>query len=233
MATVHTLPVHGPYGRLRRADRVGVFGLSFSGKTYYVDKELLREARRRVFFTISPTDYAGEGRHETTVYELAADPSPLEARDVCVVCRATGTTRDALAAEACTLIRLMRKVCADENDTRIRGLGWGGCVVVLDDVGDYKEGGDFEEVAGELGRTGRHHNVLPVFVSQCAIDVPIGFRRQMTQVHSFVQVDDNDIKAIGSRCGKDFAEKVRKHKPGEPPAVWVLATFAARAPLKE
>lgn len=98
----------------------------------------------------------------------------------------------------------------------------GNAVLVFDEVGDYRQKN--EQTLNRIARNGRHDGIVPIYVSQVAIDIPYTVRRLATRVYSFAQFHPADIKALSEVYGESFAQSVKDSK-GHEFNVWTLPTL--------
>jgi hypothetical protein len=178
--------------------------LPFTGKSRLAAK-LTAQADRVVFFD-PMNDYAQfAGAKEITVSQLLENPKLLE----------TPKFRFAVIPDEENMI--------DELEDTIRLVrSASNAVLVFDEVGDYRQQG--EQILNRVARNGRHDGIVPIYVSQVAIDIPLTVRRLATRVYSYMQVDPKDIDALRDKYGEPFANAVRDSKPGEL-NVWTLPTL--------
>lgn len=201
-----------PWGPLGPSERVLVIGVSGTGKTTYAKKLLSGGAggppAGRVVFFDPQADYV-DVAVPVTLAELRAAPELLKGERVAVAVQPDGDTEEELAAEVEELCELVRKA--------------GRLVVVLDEVGDYADAA--RKTLSRLARNGRHDGIASVWVTQAAMEIPKGVRRQATRVFSFLQTDPSDLSAL-ERFGPQFVAQVRGWRKGADPAAWVLPSLA-------
>jgi hypothetical protein len=210
-----------PWGDLGPSERVMVLGVSGTGKTFWVKKLLTGGATpsskpaERVLYGDPQGDYGDVAEPITLaeLRELADELAGGERFALAVQLEGAGDDDDgdeeALAAQVEELIGLARRI--------------GGCVLVLDEVGDYAD--HARKALSKLARNGRHDRIAAVFVSQAAVEIPKGARRQATRVYSFLQTDPADLKAL-ERFGASFTARVTAWVKGSPPATWVLPSLS-------
>ena len=206
-----------PFGPLVYCSHEIVLGVQQSGKTTLV-RERLASARRVVFATPHPGDYADDGEL-VTVDELRRQPELLDG----VVCRLVVPLGDeerdddeADEVEARDVLQLVRFV-------RREAPARGPLVLVLDEVGDYRR--RCEATLGRLHRNGHHRGVASVLISQCATDIPPTCHRNATRVVSLLQTRTEDLDALEAQYGATFRERAARWQRGDPPALWMLSTL--------
>lgn len=204
-------------GRLQYNSHEIVLGVQQSGKTTLV-RERLASARRTVFATPHPSDYATDGEL-VFVDDLASEPGLLDG----TVCRLVvplgdedrdgDENSDQQARQVLQLISILRR----EAPRR------GALVLVLDEVGDYRR--QCEAALTRLHRNGHHRGIASVLISQCATDIPPSCHRNATRVLSLLQTRSADLDALETEYGAAFRERVASWRPGDEPAVWTLPTL--------
>lgn len=198
-----------PWGKFRPGDRLIILGLPFTGKSRLAAK-LTEEADRVVYFD-PMSDYSGYSNAKpVTVSELLENPSLLEEPRFRL---AVIPNEDTLDDDLEDTIRLVR--------------GAGNAILVFDEVGDYRQRN--EVILNKIARNGRHDGIVPIYVSQVAIDIPLTVRRLATRVYSYLQVHKEDIDALAERYGQAFADSVKNAKPGEL-TQWTLPTLPHSLP---
>ncbi len=201
----------GALGPLHARSHEIVLGVPGSGKTYHA-RARVHDARRVVFFDPAG-DYEGEGER-LYADDLAHQPELFDGKWARYVV-AAGRGEADTAAEFREVIRVCRAARAG-----------GGLILVADEVGDYAP-----ECARELTRlhrNGHHDGVASILVSQCAVDIPLTCRRTATRVVSMLQTASADLDALAREYGDEFAERVRRWRPGDAPVVWTLPTLYRR-----
>jgi hypothetical protein len=183
---------------------VVIIGLPMSGKSYLAAK-LTKDAPRVLYFDPFH-DYAETaGAVEISADSLIENPSQLNRSSFNF---AIIPDEDDLAMQLEEVVKVARAA--------------GDLVLVLDVVGDYKREATLE--LEKLARNGRHNGLVPVYVSQVAMDIPRTVRRLATRVYSFRQEDKDDIEALAERYGDSFASKVST-LPLHEFALWTLPGF--------
>lgn len=195
-----------PFGFLQQRSHELILGVPGSGKTRLARGRLAR-SRRAVFFDPTGHDYDGSGER-VSPEDLIADPELLAG----TVCRLHVVPGDDVAAGFAITVRACRGAARH-----------GGLVLLGDEVGDYSQRA--AEVLTRLHRNGHHDGVASLLVSQCAVDIPKTCRRTATRVSSLLQVASADLEALAVEYGDEFAERVRRWRPGDPAAVWSLPTL--------
>ena len=196
-----------PVGDFIPGDRVIIIGLPLSGKTYLAGK-LTKNVPRILFFD-PYHDYAEYGATEIEADDLLADPTILN----------RSTFRYAIIPDEDDL--------AEQLDLCVKvARAAGNLVFVMDEVGDYKQKGSL--TLEKLARNGRHNGLVPIYVSQVAMDIPRTVRRLATKVYSFRQADIDDLDALAERYGEKYAQEVSR-LPRRKFALWTLQDFDRKA----
>jgi hypothetical protein len=197
-----------PRGPFREGERLIVIGLPMSGKTTLA-AELTKDCPRLAFITTMQDDARMFKALPIPAETFLDDPKQFvgRARFRVAVVMDAGAEAEQLAA----ILHVMRAA--------------GDCVVVLDEVGDYKQKAELELV--KLARNGRHNGIVSVYISQMAVDIPKGVRRLATRVYSFQQYHPHDIDALDEIYGEDFAIAVRNSR-GHDFQYWDLTTVGAK-----
>lgn len=191
-----------PWGKFKPGDRVIILGLPFTGKSRLAAK-LTAEAERVVYFDPMQDYAAYANARQVTVSELLEKPDLLEAPKFRLAVIPNDETIADDLEDTVTLIRSATNL-----------------VFVMDEVGDYRQ--KAEHIMNRLARNGRHDGIVPIYVSQVAVDIPLTVRRLATRVYSYLQVDKRDIDALETQYGETFAASV---KSGKELSVWILPTL--------
>jgi hypothetical protein len=152
-----------------------------------------------------------------TVGELERRPSILAAEQVRLVVCSMARDEAELGAE----VERVAQVARAARDL----------LLIWEEVGDYCDpqqpcpGAPF--CLSKLARNGRKQGLPCVWISQCAVEIPLKVRRQATRIVSFGQSEVLDVTALEARCGEPFAAQVRAWRKGEPPAIWTLPSLEA------
>lgn len=201
--------VHEPYprkplGDFIPGDRIIIIGLPLSGKTYLAAK-LTKDVPRIVYFD-PYHDYSEiASAQEITADSLIENPNILN----------RNTFRLAVIPDEDELAMQLEEVCRV-----VRAAG--NSVFVMDEVGDYKR--EATVCLEKLARNGRHDGIVPIYISQVAMDIPRTVRRIATRVYSFRQEDIEDIDALRERYGEDYANAVSE-LPLHEYKLWTLQGF--------
>jgi len=197
--------VYGP--DLKRGDHRLVIGVPGSGKSYYAIR-LVAKAHRVIYF-----DTTGELEEEVrhaTVCDVEHWPSAKVTREPYfrIVVRAEQSHERDVGDEFVYVAQRARDI--------------GDLVLYADEVGDYNRG-PAERALKMMHRNGHKQGVVTVFVSQRAVDIPLGCRATATRVDSFLQDSEDDLKALREVYdpgSPGFAERVRAWQPKQPPITW-------------
>jgi hypothetical protein len=187
-----------------KGDRIVIVGLPLSGKTYLAGK-LTKDCPRILFFDPYHDYVEAAGATEISADELIENPKLLAASTFRY---AVIPDEDDLAEQLYSVVKFARAA--------------GDLVLVMDEVGDYKRNAQL--TLEKLARNGRHNGLVPIYVSQVAMDIPRTVRRIASRVYSFRQEDIEDIEALRERYGDAFAQKVKNLPPHEF-ALWRLPGF--------
>ncbi len=199
-----------PVGDFIYGDRVIIIGLPLSGKTYLAAK-LTRNVPRILFFDpYHDYGHGMDGEDAAGAEEIAAD---------------TLIENPRLLAKP----RFRYAIIPDENDIAMQleevvmiARAAGNLVLVMDEVGDYKD--NAKKTLEKLARNGRHNGLVPIYVSQVAMDIPRTVRRIATRVYSFRQEDIDDLDALSERYGEKYAAEVSSLKEHEY-RLWTMKGF--------
>lgn len=104
--------------------------------------------------------------------------------------------------------RLRSQIAADFRDFAKLVLLTGGLTVVADEVGEYDD--TCKDELETLATQSRHYEMPVVLVAQRATQVPKTARSQASQIFCGLQDEEDDLKALGKRCGKDFSDRVSR-----------------------
>lgn len=186
--------------------------MPFTGKSKLAAK-LTAEAERVVFFDPCHDYGAYAKAKEITVSQLLDNPKLLQQPSFRYAVIPNDETIDEDLYATITLVRAAKNA-----------------VIVLDEVGDYRKSN--EAILNKLARNGRHDGIVPVYVSQVAVDIPLSVRRLTTRVYSYWQAHKEDIEALAEYYGEDFANNVANAQNGEL-TVWILPTLQLKRPSKK
>lgn len=193
--------------RLEPHDVVMICGKRGSGKSHTAKRlcgdELRAGARVAVF---DPHDeYSVHGRatkgvtlgplpQRFTMDELLEKPSLLDSKKLGASFVPRGRMRSQIAADFSDFCRLV--------------LLTGNLTVVADEVGEYDD--TCRDELETLATQSRHYEMPVILVAQRATQVPKTARSQASQIHCGLQDEEDDLKALGKRCGKEFADRVSR-----------------------
>ncbi len=196
--------VYGP--ELANGDHRLVIGVPGAGKTYFARK-LVSRAHRVIYFDptgeyeavrraiiVDPPDIPVEGLRTEKFFRLVVKAGRSDERDV--------------NEEFVFVAQCARAI------TR--------CVLLADEVGDYNRG-RAETSLKRLHRNGHKQGVVTIFVSQRAVDIPLGCRATATRVDSFLQDNEDDLRAlheIYDPGSPGFADRARAWDAYDPPVTW-------------
>lgn len=244
-----TLPL-----QLERNDRVGIVGITGTGKTEFLKQHVLAHClanRKRVvaFDFKNELSIQGRPRRNTMVGPLPfkwtsrqffQQPKVLLEPEL----RLSIVPDDPLDKYLCALT--VKRIAEQLHDQHMDGHDLE-TVFVLEEVGFYADYKHFkngrkvwtcEEWLTNLAQVWRDYGVCCVFVSPRAVGIKIGARSQCNQLVCFAQSEPADIEAIDERTGlhnPTFASKVATLAP--PPAhnyeVWRLGMVEAVQPQQQ
>lgn len=197
----------GPWGpKLGLPEHRLVIGVPQSGKTTFA-RALASGARRAIYF-----DPGGdfETLPGATVVDVEHWPPSrfFSERYFRLVVRAGRDDSRDVSDEFVYVARRAREI--------------GNVVLLADEVGDYNRGAA-ERALKMMHRNGHKQGVVTIFVSQRAVDIPLGCRATATHVHSFLQDSEEDLevmRAVYDPGEPGFSARVRAWKPGDPPVTW-------------
>jgi hypothetical protein len=203
-------------GIFRPGAREIVLGNPGTGKTRHVEA-LTASAFRVLYFSPVP-DYYREGRLWCTVDYLERWRGLLDDPHARIVV----DVQDAEGAELAELLQRVYRLLREAT----RRKGGRPFVFVKDEVGDYKEWA--EDTLLSIFRRSRHNRLASIMVSQCATDIPFRCRKMASRVACFGQEHPREIAELRAVYPAEFADRVERWNPGDPPAEWRSRTFAGR-----
>lgn len=207
----------GALGLFRPGAREIILGMPGTGKTRHAEA-LTATAHRVVFFSPVP-DYYREGRLWATVDYLDRWRGLLDDPHARIVVAVESEEPRGIARELRKLHGLLREAATRKGSP-------GGWVVVLDEVGDYKD--DAEGVLISMFRRSRHNRSAYIFASQCATDIPFRARKMASRVACFGQEHAREISELRAVYPDEFADRVQAWNEGDAPAEWRSKTFRGR-----
>lgn len=197
----------GPWGPLLSCpDHILVIGVPQSGKTTHA-KRLAATAPRVVYFDPSGDYEDVRGRTLVTVQRWPGREF-TQRTHFRIVVRAGRSPHVDVADEFVYVAERVREI--------------GPVVLLADEVGDYNKGPAERALKG-LHRNGHHDGVVTLYVSQRAVDIPLGCRATATEVRSFLQDNEDDLDALRKAYDPGhpgYAAKVRAWEPGQRPVIW-------------
>lgn len=104
--------------------------------------------------------------------------------------------------------RLRSQIAADFADFCRLILLTGNLTVVADEVGEYDD--TCRDELETLATQSRHYEMPVVLVAQRATQIPKTARSQASTISCGLQDEEDDIKALAKRCGKEFADRVSR-----------------------
>ena len=196
-----------PWGdELRNTDHRLILGVPQSGKTTYA-KKVVSSARRVIYFDPQGDFEDTRGARIVTVEDWPAK-SFFDERYFRLVVQAGRNDEFDVSEEFVYVARRVREI--------------GNLVLLADEVGDYNKG-KAERALKMLHRNGHKQGIVTVFVSQRAVDIPLGCRATATRVDSFLQDSEEDLDAIRKVYdpgSPGYSERVRAWQPHRPPVTW-------------
>lgn len=88
---------------------------------------------------------------------------------------------------------------------------WGNCTLVLEELSTlYRTGERISGPIAEVVYLGRHQTVSLVCIAQRATSIPVAIRSQASRIVSFRQQEDDDVKALVGKFGKENAQKLTR-----------------------
>lgn len=94
----------------------------------------------------------------------------------------------------------------------------GSLVYVCDEIGDYAAGA--MRTLRQIHANGHKDGVVSLFVSQRAVDLPLGCRATATRVLSLLQTHPTDLQRLEDEFGPEMRSAAQAWRPYSPPAVW-------------
>lgn len=198
-----------PVGDFIPGDRIIIIGLPLSGKTFLAAK-LTANVPRILYFDPYHDYQEAAGAEEIAADSLIENPRVL----------AKARFRYAVIPDENDIAQQLEDVVSLARAT-------GNLVLVMDEVGDYKRNAQL--TLEKLARNGRHNGIVPIYVSQVAMDIPRTVRRIATRVYSFRQEDIEDLDALRERYGEKYATEVSSLKLHEY-RLWTLKGFDRSTP---
>lgn len=191
------------------APHLGVYGLTRSGKSTWVKRELIPSATRvlvidvnseysRYSRTPGPLDWRG------STADLAREPRRLLDPRLQLALEPSQPTPRCSAALLDLVTQLL---LAASKDDSTRGLPQ--LTLVLDECGDYAAHCQ-EQLATLATRGATHLNVRLVVIAQRPNIVPATVRGNLEELVCFKLVEPLDLKAVAERADKTFAERVKR-----------------------
>lgn len=81
---------------------------------------------------------------------------------------------------------------------------WGKCTLMLEELSTlYKTGEKISGPIGEVVYLGRHQTVTLICIAQRATSIPIAIRSQASRIVTFRQQEDDDVKSLVGKFGKE------------------------------
>lgn len=199
-----------PWGDLAIGERLVVMGLPTFGKTTLCES-LAAEADSALFVSTF-RDYEKVCRGVATVAQLERYPALLTEDHSRIAVRLEAQSGKPLADEVARVL-----TCVKRAGQHFDNHGFGGRVLILDEVGSYRR--HLEDQLNEVFRGGRHYGVVPIFASQVATDLPLKCRKLASKVLCLGQRHADELKELRI-YGANFAERVGRWAKYEPPIIW-------------
>lgn len=185
--------------KLRDADRVGVLGVTGSGKSHFVKHRLVKRARRCVVWDVH-SEYAEPcDMDEVSLDELTSEPGLLQAGECKLAVVPEWDDPRELATAFTVFVSELKDSAQSES-----------LLVVVDECGLLRPIADGSLVA--LAAQSRHWLMPLALVGQRATMLPPGARAQLSTIVSFRQTDPSDIDALAERLGAVRAQRITELK---------------------
>lgn len=194
------------------AGHLGVYGVTQSGKSWWVKNKLLPSCERVLVLDVN-SEYSRYSRnpgpliHRGTTAELAQHPHKLLEPKLSL---AVEPTRPMPKHEAALLELIASLLMALSRDDAAKDLPQ--LTLVLDECGDYAPHCQ-ESLASLATRGATHLNVRLVVIAQRPNLVPATVRGNLAQLECFTLLEPLDRKAVAERASKLFSERVSRLPP--------------------
>jgi hypothetical protein len=174
--------------KLKSHDVVLVVGIRGAGKSYWIERHIVRKQKRVVVWD-PHAEYKTQERK--TLDELVQDANILD-REALSLSVVPAWRRTSEVAEQ---FEIFTDLCASAE----------GLTIVVEETGLLRHASESVEC---MACQSRHWDSPLVLCAQRAVQVPKTAREQLSHVVSFRQSSPDDVEALVERCG-DGANKVR------------------------
>lgn len=191
------------------AGHIGVYGITRSGKSTWVKRELISAAPRVLVIDVN-SEYSKHSRTagplpwRGTTADLLKQPQRLLDPRLQLALEPKQPTPRSSAALLELVTNLLMTMSQDDATRELPQL-----TLVLDECGDYAQH-CHEQLATLATRGATHLNVRLVVIAQRPNIVPATVRGNLEELVCFKLVEPLDLKAVAERADKNFAERVKR-----------------------
>lgn len=191
-------------GPFQVGDHWIIIGIPLSGKTWMARK-LVSSCDRVVYFDVR-AEYEENGR---PIRPEDLQASDLDGQYLRLTVQAFRNPYRNVPDEFIETTRIVREGAAL----------YGPLVYVCDEIGAYATGA--MTTLRQIHANGHKDGVVSLFISQRAVDLPLGCRATASKVMSLMQTHPTDLQRIEDEFGRPMREACERWRPGDEPATWV------------